>query len=97
MIFTRKNKEQQIINKFEKTIIQQQNKILDEARKSKQQAITALLMLQNIYILDMKDINKEEKSKELNKTDLIQKTHLELVTLLEFYIGKLNEEVGDTE
>jgi len=88
-----KSKEK-ILEAIEKSIIKEQTNILEKARKNKAQAIEALLLLQSIYVLDMNDIDPKEKSKELTKADLVHKTHLELVTLLEYYIEKLNEEVG---
>lgn len=88
-----KSKEK-ILEAIEKSIIKEQTNILKKARKNKAQAIEALILLQSIYVLDMNDIDPKEKSKELTKQDLMHKTHLELVTLLEYYIEKLNEEVG---
>ena len=89
MAFFKKSNEK-VIAELEKEIIKNQKKILAKAQKSKKDAITALLMLQAIYVLEI-----EEGGKELTSQDLQQMELYDLVGLLETYLRRLKEELGD--
>lgn len=84
----KEKQELKILKTWEKAIMRNTDKLLAQAKDSKEKAIEGILMLDAVYILE--DVDGQTYTREV----LQQKSHQDIYLLLERYVNELK---GDYE